>query len=390
MSKADSQPGITKSVLLLIIVMGAAVLLLPGPDLYTHLHQGWLFNYMFDNHVFLAKDFSMLSGQHSLYGFGTISYAIAGIAWFTLDKHTIKVLELLFFTGIIFASFNLFKNKLILPFWYAIIFIRVLLPDSYAYLTSMFLFYMGMYIIKKFNRKRYGDLLIILAGANHPYFAVSNLATIFLKRKMLFIISLAMVPIHFVLLKYFLFTGSVGFEFDNLLDLFIMRPAILFFPFYIQLVPKGIRKLANIKTAYALVIVGTVISYPLLAFPLDLGLDGLRCYYQTDYSEIPYLTGNIRIVDGCRNWVYIFPLRGMVTTQSPYFEGQYYYNTWEDGQYLSYLKNGNTSFVVFCKDCKIRTKTLQETGELEILNKNFPVYYDLERYTVFYVENATG
>src|SRR3989344_2829796 len=184
MSKADSQPGITKSVLLLIIVMGAAVLLLPGPDLYTHLHQGWLFNYMFDNHVFLAKDFSMLSGQHSLYGFGTISYAIAGIAWFTLDKHTIKVLELLFFTGIIFASFNLFKNKLILPFWYAIIFIRVLLPDSYAYLTSMFLFYMGMYIIKKFNRKRYGDLLIILAGANHPYFAVSNLATIFLKRKM--------------------------------------------------------------------------------------------------------------------------------------------------------------------------------------------------------------
>ncbi len=376
--------------LFLLSVIVIAVLVLPGSDVYTHVHQSWLFNYMFQNTVLLNEDFSMLSGHQPLYGSGTFSYALAGLGWFFFQKSIIEVLEAVLFIGLILASLKLFKNKNVLFFWYALIFAKILLPDSYPYLFSMFLFYAGLYLIKRFREKPLGDIAIAAAGLNHPYVAVTNLATIFLGRWPLFLGSVVILLVQFLAVKYVFLSGMVDFEFDNVLDLAI-RTAVLFFPFLVGFMPKFVAKLATLKNAYYVTAAGILFIYPIFFVPFEMGWkDGISCYYTKSYSEIPQLQGNVRIVDDCRNWIYEFPVRGMVTSLSPYFEGQYYQKEWTEEEYFAYLGQTNTSYVIFCKNCEIKTKTLQPTNEIELLKKNFPVFADLKGYTVFDVRSATG
>ncbi len=115
-----------------------------------------------------------------------------------------------------------------------------------------------------------------------------------------------------------------------------------------------------------------------------MGLEeGIKCYYKEDYSEIPKIKEVVRIVDDCRNWAVVMPEKGFVLSLSPYFQGQYYGKEWVEEEYSNYLKESNTSFVIFCKDCTMRTITLKETNELSILQNNFPVYADLKKFTIF-------
>jgi len=121
-----------------------------------------------------------------------------------------------------------------------------------------------------------------------------------------------------------------------------------------------------------LVIAGILLAYPLLYVPFEMGWkEGISCYYQKSYAELPQIDGNVRMVDDCRSWIYSLPVMGMVSSLSPYFEGQHYQRAWTKDDYLAYILETNTSFVVFCKECRITTKTFQETGELEILEANF-------------------
>lgn len=374
--------------LILILVIVAAVLVLPGSDIYTHVHQSWLFNHMLQNKVLLSEDFSMLSGHQPLYGSGTFSYALAGLGWFFFQKSIIKVLEVVLFIGLVLVSLKLFRNKNVLFFWYALVFVKILLPDSYPYLFSMFLFYAGLYLVKRFREKPLGDIAIAAAGLNHPYFAVTNLATILLGRWPLFLSSVVILFVQFLAVKYVFLSGIVDFEFDNLLDLAI-RTAVLFFPFFAEWLPKPLSRLLSLRNSFLTVATGILFIYPVFFVPFEMGWKGgLSCYYTKSYSEIPQLQGNVRIVDDCRSWIYEFPVRGMVTSLSPYFEGQYYQKEWTEEEYFAYLGQTNTSYVIFCKDCEIKTKTLRETGEIEILKENFPVYADLKGYTVFEVRNA--
>ncbi len=376
--------------LLLISIIIIAVLVLPGSDIYTHIHEAWLFNHMMQNKVVLQEDFSMLSGHQPLYGVGTFSYALAGLGWLVFQKSAIKALEILMFLGIVLLSLKIFRNKNMLLFWFGLIFIKILLPDSYTYLFSMFLLYLGIYLIKSNSKGILGDLSIIIAGLNHPYVALTNLSTIFLGRPLLFLGSIIVLLVQLLVTKYVFFAGAVTFEFDNLLDLLI-RSVVLFFPFVAGFAPKFTAKFANLRNAFYITIAGILFIYPVFFVPFEMGWkEGISCYYRETYSEIPTLPGNIRIVDDCRNWIYIFPFRGMVTSLSPYFEGQFYQQEWKEQEYLNYLSETNTNFVVFCKDCKVRTKMLQETGEIGILEENFPVYADLKGYAIFNVSNATG
>ncbi|MBI2144335.1 hypothetical protein HYU17_04270 [Candidatus Woesearchaeota archaeon] len=370
---------------LLILIIIAAVLVLPGSDIYTHIHEAWLFNHMMQDRVVLQEDFSMLSGHQPLYGVGVFSYALAGFAWFFFQKATVKVLEVLLFLGIVLLSLKIFKNRNLLLFWYALIFAKVLLPDSYPYLFSMFFFYLGIYLVKRFSSSFSGDIAITLAGLNHPYIAVSNLATIFLGRWLLFLGSVAVLIAQLLVMRYVFFSGTVDFEFDNLLDLGL-RTFVLLFPFLIEFAPKLVRRLASQRAAYYATAAGILLLYPILYVPFEMGWqEGISCYYTKSYSEIPQLPGNVRIVDDCRNWIYAFPVKGIITSLSPYYEGQYYQHKWEEAEYLSYLSRTNTSYVVFCKDCEIKTKTFRKTGEIGILEKNFPAYAELKDYVVFEV-----
>ena len=47
--------------LVLIAIMVAAALVLPGSDVYTHTHEAWLYHYMLQDNVLLHEDFSMLA-----------------------------------------------------------------------------------------------------------------------------------------------------------------------------------------------------------------------------------------------------------------------------------------------------------------------------------------
>ena len=379
-------PNLTPSQVILILVIVAATLVLPGSDVYTHTHEAWLFHYMLQHKVFLSEDFSMLSGHQPLYGVGTFSYMLAGIGWFIFGAAVIKVLEAILFAGIVLISLRIFPNIRMLFLWYALIFTKILLSDSLPYLFSMFLFYLGVYFVRRFKSKPFGDIAIGVAGLNHPYVAASNLITIFFGRATLFFSTLIVLLVQVFLLKYVFFSGVVKFEFDNVLDL-VIRSAVMLFPFAGNFIPKFLARFANLKTAYYLTIAGIFVLYPIFFVPFEMGWkEGINCYYAKTYSEIPNLPGNIRIVDPCRNWIYIFPVRGMVTSLSPYFEGQYYQHPWTEHEYLSYLSATNTSYVIFCKDCEIRTKTFQETGELQILQRTFPVYSELKEYTIFDVQ----
>ncbi len=376
--------------LLLILSIAAAVLVLPGSDIYSNIHWGWLYNYMIEHGVLLEKDFSMLSGNQALYGAGVFSHILSGLGWSAFGKATVKIFEVLLFSGIVLLSLSIFRNRNVLFFWYAMIFVKILLPDSYPYLLSAFLFYLGVYFIKRFRDKPYGDIAISVAGLNHPYVAVSNLATAFFGRLHLFLISLVIVGVQFLVIKYVFLSGVVNFELDNILDLAI-RSAVLLFPFAAEFAPRFLLRLMSLRAAYLVVAAGILLIYPVFFVPFEMGWkEGISCYYTKTYSDVPSLQGNIRIVDNCRSWIYVFPLKGMVTSLSPYFEGQHYQTKWSEEEYLSYLSETKTSYVIFCKKCKIRTKTLEETGELGILGENFPVYAELEDYTIFDARNASN
>ncbi|MBI2176590.1 hypothetical protein HYU40_04585 [Candidatus Woesearchaeota archaeon] len=376
--------------LLLVVIIVSAVLVLPGSDIYSNIHWGWLYNRMVEQGALLEKDFSMLSGNQPLYAVGVPSHFLAGIAWFAFGKLAIKILEVALFLCIVLVSLKTFKNRNALFFWYALIFIKIMLPDSYPYLLSVFLFYLGVYFIRKSKNEMFGEIAIALAGLNHPYVAVSNMVTVFFGRLRLFLTSLAVLLVQFLLIKFVFLSGTVDFELDNILDLAI-RSAVLLFPLAAESAPKFLSRLMSLRAAYYATLAGILFIYPVFFVPFEMGWkEGISCYYTKTYSEIPQLPGNIRIVDDCRSWIYVFPLKGMVTSLSPYFEGQYYQHEWTEEEYISYLRQTNTTYVIFCKDCEIKTKTLHETGEIEILKENFPVHADLKGYTVFDVRNSTG
>ena len=375
---------------ILVLVMFAALFVLPGSDIYTHLHNAWLYNYMIGNGIVLEKDFSMLGGNQPLYGVGVPSYLIAGLGWFVLGGAIIKVLELALFAGVIALSLALFKNRGMLFFWYGLVFVKILLPDSYPYLFSVFLFYLGLYLVRKLKNSPLGDIAVSLAGLNHPYIAASNLSTIFIRRWHLFVCSVAILVLQFVMLKFLFFSGGVDFEFDNILDL-VIRSFVLLFPFIFIFIPRHFARFINLKTAYLVVVAGILFAYPLFFVPFEMGWKGgLGCYYAKTYDELPALQGNVRFVDDCRKWIHELPVRGVVSSLSPYFEGQHYQEEWTEEKYFSYLRESDTSYVVFCKDCDIKTKTLKETGEIGILTHNFPVYVDVGSYFIFDVRNLSG
>ncbi len=376
--------------LLLLLVIVAAVLILPGLDIYTHIHDSWLYNKMLKDRVILTEDSSMLGGHESVYGYGVPSYILAGFAWFFFQKAAIDVLEVALFAGLVLISLSIFKNKNMLFTWYALIFIKILLPDSFPYLLSIFLFYLGVYLIRRYKDKPFGDLAILLAGLNHPYAALTNVVTLFFGRTRLFLCSIAVLAVQIVLLKFIYFYGLVNFDFYNLLELAI-RSLVMLFPFIISLIPKLSAKarIFSLRSAYALVLAGIFIIYPLFFVPFGTGWkDAIRCYYKETYSEVPSLPGNVRIVDNCREWIYAFPLRGMVTSISPAFQGQYYDVKWTESKYFSYLNMSKTTWVVFCRDCDFRTPTLEKTGELQILQKNFPLYANVSDFEIFDVRDA--
>ncbi|MBI2137312.1 hypothetical protein HYU12_02215 [Candidatus Woesearchaeota archaeon] len=375
---------------ILVLVMFAAVFVLPGSDIYTHLHNAWLYNYMIDNGVVLERDFSMLGGNQPLYGVGLLSYLLAGFGWFVLGGMVVKVLELALFAGVIALSLALFKRRGMLFFWYGLIFVKILLPDSYPYMFSVFLFYLGLYAIKKLRSSPFGDAAVSLAGLNHPYVAASNLSTLFLGRWPLFAGSVAILVVQFVLLKFLFFSGGVDFELDNILD-FAIRSFVMLFPFIFIFIPKRLARFFSLRSAYLVVVAGILFAYPVFFVPFEMGWkEGLGCYYSKSYDTLPDLQGNVRVVDSCRKWIYELPARGIVSSLSPYFEGQHYQEEWDEENYFSYLRDSSTDYVVFCRECKIKTKTLKETGEIGILTHNFPVYMNAGSYVIFDVRNLSG
>lgn len=376
----------------LILVIFTGLLLLPGNDIYQHIHQSWLYNHMIREQTFFREDPLMLSGHQPILGFGVPSFVVAGIVEFAFHKWTIKLLESLIFLGIILVSRKLFRDRNMLLFWYALILMKLLLPDSYPYLMAMFLFYLGVFFIRKNAREPTGDLIITLAGLTHPYVALINLFTIFMGRVKLFVMSLAIIALHFLVLKYVFYSGMVDFEFSLILDL-ALRSAVFLFPFYASSLPSALRKLISKRNAAIITAVSLLVIYPIFYVPFQMGVrEGINCYYTKTYDEIPNLAGNVRIVDNCRNWIYVFPLRGISSSLSTFYQGQFYQHMWSTSEYLSYLNTTNTSYVIFCKNCTIKTKTLGETGELQILQKTFPPppYLDLKGYTVFDVRGLTN
>ncbi len=378
----------------LIAAITASVLVLPGSDVYTHLHQAWLFNHMMENRIILHADPTMLGGNQPLYGVGTPSYIIAGLAWFLLQKSTVKMLEAALFLGIVAITLKMFRNREMLFFWYSLILLKLLLPDSYVYLVSMFLFYLGAYLIYR-HKATLGGIAMLAAGLNHPYAAASNVVTLFFKRKKLFLFSIITLAVQLALMKFIFFSNEVNFEIDNLAD-FTIRTAMLLlpliaeplprlagFPHWLKLPGRAIR-LMNIKTACFLAAASIIFAYPVFFVPFESGWkEGIHCYYQKSYSNVPRLEGNVRIVDECRNWIYAFPLKGVVTSMSPYFEGQYYQTEWTVEKYANYLAGTNTTYIIYFKDCDIKTKTFKDTHELQILSEMFPVYQELEDFTIF-------
>lgn len=375
---------------LLVVIMAFALLVLPGTDIYTHTHEAWLYNYMIKNKIVLEKDFSMLDRGEALYGYGAPSYVLSGFAWFIFNKFTIKALEIIFFIGIILLSLKLFKNKNMLYLWFALVFYKIMQPDSYPYVASFFLFYLGIYLIKKFRKKWYGDVAITLAGLNHPYVALTNLSTAAFGRLPLFIASVAVVFVHFFLIKFIFFAGLVDFDLGSLFHL-AERSVVLLLPFLAEFVPAKALKFLNIKTAYALLAFSLLIYFhPIIHSPYLSGFEEMGCYYRQNYNELQSLNleGNLRIVDPCRSWTYIFPIRGLVTSQSSAFQGQYFNEKWNEAKYFTYLTRSNTTYVIFCKNCKVITATLQDTGELRLLQENFPLYANLDDFYVFDVRSV--
>ena len=387
----------------LVLITVAAVLALPAPDIYEHIHTAWLYNSMMKSHVFLASDPYILSGHQSTYGKGFFSYVLAGLGWFIFNKSVIKLLEIAFFIGLVWLSLRLFKNRSVLMVWYALLYAKIIVYDMYAYLASVFFFYLGIYLIKKHSKKPFGDIAVLIAGLNHPFVAASNMVLVFFRRKLLFIGSLIVLTAQIILIRYVFVSSNVVVPgLFNLTD-WVWRTAAALFPLYMETIPTAVRlipkfffRIANVKTAYLILVAGIAISYPATAFHnfkisyQDAWTDSLSCYYKDNYADIPSLNGNVRTISDCGMWIYAFPLRRIVSSLSSETPNKYFPVKWDEEDYLSYLKSSNTSYVIFCKKCSPLTLSGEDTGELQILKSRFPVYSEVNDYTIFDVRNSSG
>jgi hypothetical protein len=372
----------TRSEVIFFAIMVACVLVVPGSDIYTHIHAAWLYNEMYQSHELLPRDPYMMNGQQPLYvkPFGPI---IAAFFWFAFQQSAVKFLEVALFLALALITMKTFKDRGMLYIWYVAIFVKVLQSDEYPFLLSVFLFYLGIYLIKKF-KSVLGDISILFAGVNHPVIAATNLVTMFFRRKWLFIGSVIVLILQLVAIKLFFFIGIVKFDAKSLID-YVFRAIIILFPLYYQLLPKQVSRIYNMKAAFILLIFGTLLGYPMMNWiTVASGTsESFKCYYTDPYKDLPYLNGNIRVVDDCRAWTYLLPVKGMVSSLSSEFNGQYYLYKWKEKEYLDYMKESNTTYVVICTSCKIQTRSLEDTGELSILKNHFPLYMDLPRYEVY-------
>jgi hypothetical protein len=373
--------------LMLLFLLLTSVLVLPGADIYTHIHQSWIYNQMFEHGKIIAKDPSLLNGQQMVYDRSVPAYAFSGFAWFFFQKSVIKVLEVVLFAGIIFVSLKLFRDWNMLFFWFALLLVKVLLLDEYPYLFSVFFFYFGIYLIRKWKNKFWGDLSILLAGLNHPYVAATNIVTVFSKRKILVVGSVVVLLLQILLVKLVFFNSLIKFDYFNIFD-FGLRSAVLLLPFFSTLLPGQISRIFTLQNAFIVAAVGLLAYYPVAAMVFSGGIGNtLNCYYAKSYSEIPPLAGSVRIVDDCRDWTYELPRQGFVLSESQEFQGQYYHTKWTVSKYIDYLAASNTSHVVFCKNCFIISEDLQKSRELDILKNNFGMYEETDNYLIF---NTTG
>jgi hypothetical protein len=375
---------------LLAALLAALVYFLPGVDLYSHLHFSWIYNYMMDNKVFLLYDFSTLGGQQFLYSIGVVAYVLSGALWFLAGKASVHLVELVGLVVLFLVSQKIFGKNLLTWGWLVLVFLFMLLPDTYPYFISAVLFYLGLCLIKV-KKDRLGETAILLAGLNHPYVSVANLVFLFGKRTFLKIGVVLIFLVQLTVFGYKFFSG-VGYGIIPtalliwIIPSLLIRTSVLFFPLAIKLFfPSAIKKI-RFRYVWGVLLIGTMFLYYVnytTAVPIQYKIN---CYYNNKYADVGRLDGNVRIVDICRNGIYSLPEQGNVLTISPYFEGQQYYEYWETNQYLNYLKEKNASYVIHCRNCSWFTTELKPANELEILQQNFPLYKETDEYLIFKVK----
>ncbi|MBD3203798.1 hypothetical protein GF327_05860 [Candidatus Woesearchaeota archaeon] len=336
-----------KILLSLVFFISVVFLFTAGTDIFLHVHNIEVYNKMISEKTFWLYDQTLANGKSFLYPYGVVAYLFGAVLWPLFNKYTIKIVELILFWILFYFTKNRFsKNKL--EVWYLITFFIILYFDSYVYFVSFFLFHIS-FLFKGYKK----DFIQLLAGFNHPQVSIVNLFFVSKKRKIFSLLSIFIFFFQFFLLRI-IFHQTTGRGFDPLDFIYmIFRSVVLLYP----IIPKHLLnfKVPNIKPAYYFLMIFTpfiLVEAGKIGLETSWAIDNLSmCFHQDKYEDLPYLKGNIRVVDLCRTWVYLLPQKNMSSAESQWYTDHNLDYIWTLDEYKDYLDKNRIKYVVHCLNC---------------------------------------
>lgn len=376
----------------LFLLAIAMSIIFVGADLSTHLHNSWLFHeFMTEGGLHLFDPYTS-GGNQFVYGYGTIAYSMTGFFYHFVGPFTVDFIEITAFLIMAMLSYYLVKDWKIRAFWFVLA-LGLVSADTMPHFISMFLFVLGVYFSEK-NKEKLSQSFMIMACLNHPFMAMICLLMVS-KEKKLFSTSVILI---FILQMTVLRTGFYQTSHESMIFtqafISIFRSFIILFPFLI--IPKKttmrfynlfnwMTMKRDLVSPVSKIIMYFLIFYLVFFIPSISIVSGIQSFIIEDkFSDFPVLEGTIRVVDDIYfEPVVHLPKKGMVLSNSQYFEGR---NTVFSGDicgYVDYLSEKNISYVF------IKEGAIFSLNEERMLKTHFENIFNKEGYIIFDVKSAS-
>ncbi len=331
-----------------------------GVDYAVHITNAHYFNYMIA-HGFTLYNPNFNSGKQYVWAYGIFANLISGLFYFVFGKFTVKILEIVLFTIVVFVANKHIRNKLRLTFFLLCAYIILPYTGAYLYLFSMTVFILGYYS----RNKKTSIITKIIAGLNHVFFTLFNFYY-FRKNKKL----LALTAIIFAIQVINIWLHTQPGDEALWLNAGVLGARA------------SLNALLGVKTSKKKLVYFASACFTF--FYLLINLPGVFVYainiINENYYDLPHLNGTARFAS-YSEWSGLYEMQlKNVTLSTPltYHEQTHHFKSEED--YLRFLSEKNVSYVIL-------DKNIFGSYEHKLLEKNFNKLIKNDRYILYEVKS---